>query len=262
MTKQMTEPVLTNYSDDEFLDGKVTLRQPKKGYRAGTDALLLAAALPMMAGKMLEVGAGVGAPSICYMARMALAENKPHISAVEKFTDVAEFARFNIEENSFKHQIELVHADIFNSAAEMEKLGLKSDGFDHVFSNPPFFDSAKGKVSNNDYKALAHSMSHNELEKWLIFMVRVLKNKCHLTLIYPMEHLYSVLKILENRVGDICIRPIFGKQDSPAVRFLLQAKKGSRSPLKMLPALILRHDDGKVTDFAEGVFRRCDAIKM
>lgn len=250
------------FTDDDFLDGAIKLRQPKKGYRAGNDALLLAAALPTMNGDMLEVGVGVGAPSLCYLQRVAKSGALSEIIGVEKFEHVAELARFNILQNGYETQLKIINADIFDSAANMQKLGLKADYFEHVFSNPPFFDTAQGRVSDNDYKALAHSMSHDELEKWLIFMVRVLKNKACLTIIYPMEHLYSVLKILENRVGDVRIRPIFSKYNAPATRFILQGKKGSRAPLKMLPDLVLRHDDGQVTEFAEGVLRHCQAIEM
>uniref|UniRef100_A0A2A4Z9K3 Uncharacterized protein n=1 Tax=OCS116 cluster bacterium TaxID=2030921 RepID=A0A2A4Z9K3_9PROT len=252
---------MTGITDDDFLNGLVKLRQPKKGYRAGSDALLLAASLPAMDGKMLEVGAGVATPSICYLARIATAF-APTITAIEKFDDVAELAQYNVQQNNFETQIDVLNLDIFDSAAAHERRGLLPDSFDHVFSNPPFFDPAKGKTSNDDYKALAHSIKHDDLQRWLIFMVRVLKNKAFMSIIYPMEHLYTVLKILENRVGDIRIRPIFSKYNAPATRFLLQAKKGSRAPLKMLPDLVLRHDDGTVTDFAEGVFRHAKAIEM
>lgn len=249
-------------SDDEFLGGMLTLRQPKKGYRAGNDALLLAAALPAMNGELLEVGAGVGAPSLCYLARIKNTGFAPHIRAIEKFEDIAQMAILNVQNNGFAAQVTVKNIDIFDSAARHEKLGVMPDSFDHVFSNPPFYDSANNKTSANDYKAMAHSMSHDELQHWLIFMVRVLKNKACLTLIYPMEHLYHVLKILENRVGDVSIRPIFSKYNAPATRFLLQGKKGSRSPLKMLPDLVLRHNGGEVTEFAEGIFRHGGAIEM
>lgn len=252
---------MTGFTDDDFLNGLVKLRQPQKGYRAGSDALLLAASLPAMAGKMLEVGAGVATPSICYLARVA-GVFAPCITAIEKYDDVAALAQYNVQQNGFEAQIDILNIDIFDSAAAHEKRGLMADSFDHVFSNPPFFDPAKGKTSHDDYKALAHSMKHDDLRLWLIFMVRLLKNKAFMSIIYPMEHLYTVLKILENRVGDIRIRPIFSKYNAPATRFLLQAKKGSRAPLKMLPDLVLRHDDGQVTDFAESVFRHGQAIEM
>lgn len=250
-----------DYTDDNFLNGKLILRQPKKGYRAGSDALLLAAALPLCKGKMLEVGAGVGAPSLCYMARVG-AEQPPKITAIEKFENVAKLAQYNVDQNRFASHITILNADIFAPAHQFEQRGLNSDSFDHIYSNPPFFDPEKNKTSDDDYKALAHSIKHEDLERWLIFMVRLLKNKALMTIIYPMEHLYDVLKILENRIGDISIRPIFSKPNAPATRFLMQGKKGSRAPLKMRRQLNLRHDDGSVTEFAEGIFRHCKNIIM
>lgn len=253
---------MNDFTDDDFLNGKLKLRQPAKGYRAGNDALLLAAALPIMNGNMLEVGAGIGAPSLCYLTRMSKSGATPQLTMVEKFKDIVELAEHNVRHNDFTSQINIIHADIFDSATTHEKLGLKSDCFDHIFSNPPFFDPTKNKTSSDDYKAQAHSIKHDDLERWLIYMVRVLKNKADMTIIYPMEHLYIILKMLENRIGDIRIRPIFSKYNVPATRFLLQGKKGSRASLKMLPDLVLRHDDGQVTEFAENVFRHGAAIEM
>ena len=46
---------------DGFLGGRLSLRQPTKGHRAGTDAVLLAAAAPAdFSGLALDVGAGIG----------------------------------------------------------------------------------------------------------------------------------------------------------------------------------------------------------
>ena len=47
---------------DRLLDRRIILRQPKFGYRAGSDSVLLAAAVPALAGQtVLDVGSGVGA---------------------------------------------------------------------------------------------------------------------------------------------------------------------------------------------------------
>ena len=35
----------TNFSTDDFLGGKLRVKQPKKGYRAGIDPVLLAASV-------------------------------------------------------------------------------------------------------------------------------------------------------------------------------------------------------------------------
>ena len=46
---------------DNFLDGKIKIYQPIKGYRAGTDAVLLAASIKTFKGyKILDIGSGAG----------------------------------------------------------------------------------------------------------------------------------------------------------------------------------------------------------
>jgi len=53
---------------DTFLDGRVIARQPQTGFRAGLDAVMLAAAVPDGA-NALELGAGAGTASLCLAAR-------------------------------------------------------------------------------------------------------------------------------------------------------------------------------------------------
>ncbi|KGJ16313.1 methyltransferase, partial [Paracoccus sanguinis] len=55
----MSDPAGTR--DDAFLGGRLVLRQPARGYRAGMDAVLLAAACPARPGaRVLELGCGAG----------------------------------------------------------------------------------------------------------------------------------------------------------------------------------------------------------
>ncbi|MCA0369118.1 MAG: methyltransferase, partial [Proteobacteria bacterium] len=47
--------------ENGLLNGRVRLRQPAKGYRAGMDAALLAAATPVRPGeRLIEAGCGAG----------------------------------------------------------------------------------------------------------------------------------------------------------------------------------------------------------
>ena len=47
---------------DAFLGGRLTLKQPVAGYRAGVDPVLLASAVAAQAGQsVLELGCGTGA---------------------------------------------------------------------------------------------------------------------------------------------------------------------------------------------------------
>src|SRR6056297_2259973 len=56
---------------DALLGGRVWLRQPARGYRAGVDAVFLAAACPARPGaRVLDLGCGVGAAALCLAARV------------------------------------------------------------------------------------------------------------------------------------------------------------------------------------------------
>ena len=56
---------------NDFLGGRVRLYQPVKGYRAGVDPVLLAAAVPARAGDhVLELGCGAGQALLCLAARV------------------------------------------------------------------------------------------------------------------------------------------------------------------------------------------------
>src|SRR5579863_1188066 len=58
-------------TEDAFLGGKLRLRQPKSGHRAGHDAMLLAAATPARPGdRVADFGAGVGAAGLAVAARV------------------------------------------------------------------------------------------------------------------------------------------------------------------------------------------------
>src|SRR5258707_1258375 len=60
------------FTEDAFLGGRLRLRQPKSGHRAGHDAMLLAAATPAHSGdRVVDLGAGVGAAGLAVARRVA-----------------------------------------------------------------------------------------------------------------------------------------------------------------------------------------------
>src|ERR1700690_1700133 len=80
------------FTEDAFLGGKLRLRQPKTGHRAGHDAMLLAAATPACPGdRVVDLGAGVGAAGLAVAKRVAGIE----LVLVEIDNGLAELARAN-----------------------------------------------------------------------------------------------------------------------------------------------------------------------
>ena len=53
----MTDP--REFTEDAFLGGRLRLRQPKSGHRAGHDAMLLAAATPARSGDRVVGAVGI-----------------------------------------------------------------------------------------------------------------------------------------------------------------------------------------------------------
>src|SRR6202790_2016843 len=85
------------FTGDAFLGGRLRLRQPKSGHRAGHDAMLLAAATSARAGdRVADFGAGVGAAGLALAKRVAGIE----LVLVEIDAALAVLARGNAASNA------------------------------------------------------------------------------------------------------------------------------------------------------------------
>src|SRR5215831_16512265 len=92
----MTER-LAECTEDAFLGGRLRLRQPKSGHRAGHDAMLLAAATSVRPGdRVVEFGAGVGAAGLALAKR---ANGAVALTLVEIEPQLAGLARDNAAAN-------------------------------------------------------------------------------------------------------------------------------------------------------------------
>ena len=76
-------------TDDAFLGGKLKILQPRQGYRAGLDAVMLAAAVADRGApfRVLDAGAGVGTAGLCVAwrcraAHVVLLEREPDLVAL------------------------------------------------------------------------------------------------------------------------------------------------------------------------------------
>ena len=122
---------------DEFLGGRLRLWQPREGYRAGVDPVLLAAAVPAQSGQdVLELGCGAGAAILCLGARVeGLA-----LTGIELQRDYAALARQNSKDNDVP--LEVVEADLRNLPSE-----LRQRVWHHILMNPPYFDRSASTAS-------------------------------------------------------------------------------------------------------------------
>ena len=93
------EADLTRYA---FLGGQLQVWQPRQGYRAGVDPVLLAASVPARAGDtVLELGCGAGVASLCLGRRI----DGLHLTGLELQPAYADLARRNAAENRIGLQV-------------------------------------------------------------------------------------------------------------------------------------------------------------
>ena len=217
---------LTLVSDltlDDFLGGKVKIWQPRKGYRAGIDAVLLAAAVPAKSGQtILELGAGVGTASLCLAARIpGLA-----ITCVELQADYAELARKN-------GLTEVVEADLRELPAD-----LRQRQFNHVIMNPPYFARAQGDRASDMGRDIGRG-GDTPLFDWLDIGIKRTGPKGHLTLIQHISRLPEVFTAAQGRLGSLVLRPISPRLGRAPNLFLLQGQQDGKAAFQMAEPLIL-----------------------
>ena len=73
-------------------------------------------------------------------------------------------------------------------------------------------------------------------------------------LIHRPEALAEILASVSRQAGALTLLPVQPRAQKPAMRILLRAKKGSRAPLTIAPALVL-HDAEGFLPFAEKIHR-------
>ena len=212
---------------DAFLSGKVNLWQPRKGYRAATDPVLLAASCPAKpAQTVLELGCGVGTASICLRSRVDV-----QLSAIELQPAYAELARRNALEAGF--EMEVIDADLAQLPAD-----LRARSFDHVILNPPYY--GPGTASPNEGRDTA-LREQTPLSTWIDTALRRAGPKGCVSVIHLTERLGDLIELLNSRAGLIEIKPIVARAGKPAGRVLLRAHKGRASKTILHNPLVL-HD--------------------
>ena len=231
--------------ENALLGGRVRLRQPSKGYRAGMDAALLAAAVEAAPGqRVLEAGCGAGA------VLMQIAARRPDaaLTGLERDPAMAALARENAALNGADAQV--MTGDV---AAGFRALDLPL--FDWAVSNPPFFDDPGALRIPAEGKRGAW-LADDGLKAWTTFLLKSVREGGRIVVIHRADRLADLLELLGETAGSFAIRGIHPYADEPAKRVLVQAIKTGKAPLRLLPPLVL-HDrsEAKHTAEAEAVLR-------
>ena len=214
---------------DGFLGGGLQVWQPRAGYRAAMDPVLLAAACGARAGQsVLELGCGAGVASLCLGSRVA----GLRLTGLELQPDYADLARRNARENGV--DLAVIEGDL----AQMPE-ALRAQSFDHVIANPPYFPAGSGTAARD----LGRETGQREaisLALWVQVAMRRLHPSGWLTMIQNADRLGDVLCAVQAaQGGSVVVLPIAPRAGRAAGRVIVRARKLGRAPLQLLAPLML-----------------------
>ena len=226
----------------------MTIAQPKRGFRAGHDTVLLAAAVPEEQGSLvLELGSGAGVAALCLAARVPDVD----VLGIEIDPGLVELASDNAARNGMAGRVRFRIGDAVQFA--------DGNRFDHVFFNPPFYP-ASGQESPHAARDRAMRDADQALALWMRVGLSAMKDEGTVTAIVRADRVSELLSAAQGLAA--ILFPLFPHAGGEPKRFIVRVVKGTNGHLRHAAGLVLHEADGRNTEAAEAVLRHGAPLKL
>ncbi|HEV7344965.1 MAG TPA: methyltransferase [Devosia sp.] len=234
------------------MGGRLTLSQPRSGFRAGLDSVLLGAAVGERCHTILDMGCGVGTAAFTAMVH----NDGLAATMVEKNTEIIALAQDNATANGLADRTRIIAADVAAPGAERQAAGIADNSFDCVIANPPFFADGGGTPAADPGRAGARHMDVGALDLWIKSAAGAAAPGGETIFIYPAQSLSPLLSGFLRRFGSVTVLPLCPRPGEPASRVLVRGIKGSRAPMTLLASRALHEGEGRdFTSEFDAIFR-------
>ncbi|MGR3804329.1 tRNA1(Val) (adenine(37)-N6)-methyltransferase [Marinibacterium profundimaris] len=225
-------------SRDAFLGGKLLLLQPKSGYRAGVDPVLLAASVPARSGEsVLDLGCGAGAAALCLGTRVP----GLRLTGLELQPAYADLAGRNAAGAGL--QMEVMTGNLASPPPALRQLA-----FHHVIANPPYFDPAASMAAADPGRGSGRAEAV-PLSAWIDCAARRLRPRGYLHVIQRIQRLPDLLAAATAaRLGAIEVLPLAARTGRAPEHVIFRARKDGRTPFRLHFPLILHHGEKHLSD--------------
>lgn len=222
---------------NDFLGGKVRLWQPKQGYRAGIDPVLLAACVPARTGQnVLELGCGAGPAVCCLAARVS----GVRVVGVERQAAYAALAQRNLTQNAVAGQIVMADLTALPPSVSQQQ-------FHHVMANPPYFD-ADTRTPACDPGREAGLAEDTPLRDWIAVAARRTRPGGTVTMIHRATRLPDLLAGFCAALGSVEVLPLAPRTGRDPKLVLVRGVQAGRAPFRLYAPLILHDGDSHQGD--------------
>lgn len=173
------------------------------------------------------------------------------IFGVELQNYIYEMGLDSINENKLGDQIEFINEDVNNL-----NLIFKSESFDIVTCNPPYFKYKKDSLINeNEGKAIARHEVNIKLENIVAMANYLLKNGGTFAMVHRPDRLIEIINLMQKyNIEPKKIRFIYPKVNKDANMILIEGSKNGKCGLKVEKALIVHDRNGNYVDEIKKMF--------
>lgn len=231
--------------DDKFedlqLDG-LQIIQNKNFYRFTSDAVILANFVKTGSKDfIIDLGTGSG-----IIAILVAYKNKPKkVVGVELQPELADMAKRSVKFNKLDDIVEIINCDMKSLQLFKKRQELNVDKVDIVVCNPPYKKAGISKLNKNKNISLArHEVSIN-LDELLKVVNSLLKFSGRFYVVYDSNRTAELIYKL--KINGLEPKRMFFTQSSSknsATLVFVEAVKGGREGVKVLPVLITNDKDG------------------
>jgi len=225
---------------DTILDGRITLIQPRRGYRFSVEAILLGRfARASTRERVLELGAGCGVVSI-----MIAALDRPRgVVAIEIQPPLAAMIARSAALNGLE-SVDAVCADL----RQKKIAGVESASFDLVVANPPYRAAASGRENPEHGRRLARGENVGTLADFVAVARRYARRGGRVAFVFTARRSAELISAMRsNQLEPKRIRLVHPRIAMPASVMLIETRLGGGIEVTVEPPLILYERQGVYT---------------
>ncbi len=203
---------------------------------------------------VLDLGTGTGIVPLILSHKISSAVK---IVGLEIQAASAERAIRSVALNRLSDRIKILCGDVSESGT-LDKLSEMAGGaFDIVTTNPPYFESGKGPISNNKAKMIARTESTGTLEDFISAASKLLKDKGDFYMVHRPARLVDICCLCRKyKIEPKAIRMVSPREgEEPNILLLHGVRSGGRE-LKVRKPLAVYNADGGYTHEINMIYER------
>lgn len=197
-------------------------------FKMSLDSVLLSNFVTLKkSGLILDIGTG-NAPIPIVLSR----KTNSKIIGVEIQKDIYELAVKSVFINNLDNRVELLNKDIKEVYKE-----FRSDSFDTIVSNPPYFKVTKN-INEKDSFSIARHEIFLTISDIISISKKLLKNKGNLAIVIRPDRLIEIIELMrKNNIEPKRIKFIYPKLGKESNIMLIEGIKNGKPGLKVLDPL-------------------------